>query len=33
MVLPADKVQTFIANLQAHEAQDKPLTGLADLQP
>jgi membrane-bound lytic murein transglycosylase D len=26
LVLPADKVQTFLANLQSHEAQDKPLT-------
>ncbi|MFH1873332.1 MAG: transglycosylase SLT domain-containing protein [Pseudomonadota bacterium] len=26
LVLPADKVQTFIANLQDHEAQDKPLS-------
>ncbi len=26
LVLPADKVQTFIANLQNHEAQDKPLS-------
>ncbi len=26
LVLPADKVQTFIANLQNHEAEDKPLT-------
>jgi membrane-bound lytic murein transglycosylase D len=26
LVLPADKVQTFLANLQHHEAQDKPLT-------
>ncbi|MBI5898515.1 MAG: transglycosylase SLT domain-containing protein [Rhodocyclales bacterium] len=26
LVLPADKVQTFLANLQNHEAQDKPLS-------
>jgi membrane-bound lytic murein transglycosylase D len=26
LVLPADKVQTFVANLQHHEAQDKPLS-------
>jgi membrane-bound lytic murein transglycosylase D len=26
MVLPAGKVQTFLANLQDHEAQDKPLS-------
>ncbi|MBL8478291.1 MAG: transglycosylase SLT domain-containing protein [Sterolibacteriaceae bacterium] len=26
LVLPADKVQTFLANLQHHEAQDKPLS-------
>lgn len=26
LVLPADKVQTFITNLQNHEAQDKPLS-------
>jgi len=26
LVLPADKVQTFIENLQNHEAQDKPLS-------
>jgi membrane-bound lytic murein transglycosylase D len=26
LVLPADKVQTFIANLQKHEDQDKPLS-------
>ena len=26
IVLPADKVQTFLANLQSHEAQDKPLS-------
>ena len=26
LVLPAEKVQTFLANLQNHEAQDKPLT-------
>ena len=25
-VLPADKVQTFLANLQSHEDQDKPLS-------
>jgi len=26
MVLPADKVQTYLSNLQNHEAQDKPLS-------
>ncbi len=26
LVLPAEKVQTFLANLQHHEAQDKPLS-------
>jgi membrane-bound lytic murein transglycosylase D len=26
LVLPADKVQTFIENLQQHEAEDKPLS-------
>jgi membrane-bound lytic murein transglycosylase D len=26
LVLPAEKVQTFLANLQSHEAQDKPLS-------
>jgi membrane-bound lytic murein transglycosylase D len=26
LVLPAEKVQTFLANLQNHEAQDKPLS-------
>jgi membrane-bound lytic murein transglycosylase D len=26
MVLPADKVQTFLSNLQRHEEQDKPLS-------
>jgi len=26
MVLPADKVQTYLSNLQSHEAQDKPLS-------
>ena len=26
LVLPADKVQTFLENLQQHEAEDKPLT-------
>ena len=26
MVLPAEKVQTFLENLQSHEAQDKPLS-------
>ncbi|MDK9705167.1 MAG: transglycosylase SLT domain-containing protein [Sulfuritalea sp.] len=26
IVLPAEKVQTFLANLQDHEAQDKPLS-------
>jgi membrane-bound lytic murein transglycosylase D len=26
LVLPADKVQTFLANLQHHEAQDRPLS-------
>jgi membrane-bound lytic murein transglycosylase D len=26
LVLPADKVQTFLANLQKHEEQDKPLS-------
>jgi membrane-bound lytic murein transglycosylase D len=26
LVLPAEKIQTFLANLQNHEAQDKPLT-------
>jgi len=26
LVLPAEKVQTFLANLQDHEAQDKPLS-------
>jgi len=26
LVLPADKVQTFLANLQSHEDQDKPLS-------
>ncbi|MDO8340929.1 MAG: LysM peptidoglycan-binding domain-containing protein, partial [Candidatus Woesebacteria bacterium] len=26
MVLPADKVQTFLANLQRHQAEDKPLS-------
>lgn len=26
LVLPADKVQIFLANLQNHEAQDRPLT-------
>ena len=26
LVLPAEKVQTFIDNLQSHEAQDKPLS-------
>ncbi len=26
LVLPADKVQTFLANLQHHESQDKPLS-------
>ena len=26
LVLPADKVQTFVSNLQHHEAQDKPLS-------
>jgi membrane-bound lytic murein transglycosylase D len=33
LVLPADKVQTFLANLQHHEAQDKPLSAMADAQP
>ena len=26
MVIPADKVQTFLANLQRHQAEDKPLS-------
>jgi membrane-bound lytic murein transglycosylase D len=26
MVLPAEKVQTFLENLQQHEAEDKPLS-------
>ncbi|MCX7146497.1 MAG: hypothetical protein NT042_09910 [Sulfuritalea sp.] len=26
LVLPAEKVQTFLDNLQSHEAQDKPLS-------